>query len=225
MASYGHDLIKMAGCGGTGNALECMRQLPWQNVSFPVEAPTPLIGPSVDGNLIPDQIPVLLKTGRFKQVPVILGSNANEGNLFAYVDSGSISEMTEDEFTYGLQDNFGPYNLESFVIELYADILDQDKQAHARWEAYSQSTGDFGVSCNTGYLASAFARYMPVYRYYWRKRPDNQIGTYLGATHTVDLMYIFGFELNSTSDLELSQIVRSYYTEVGQLFKITLQAR
>ncbi|KAJ2975634.1 hypothetical protein NQ176_g5410 [Zarea fungicola] len=85
-------VVKHAGCDSAGDTLNCLRELDYHKF---LDAATSVPGmlsytalalsylPRPDGYVLPDSPDVLCRTGRFHQVPFIVGDQEDEGTLFA----------------------------------------------------------------------------------------------------------------------------------------------
>ena len=150
--------------------------------------------PYVDGVTIPAQ-----PWSIGPKVPMIFGSNANEGALFALgtYDSATISEANYTSF---LAENFGP--AASIVAKEYPLTLPAfNSTGFPEFAAISTIITEAQFRC-PAYQAmlKAQSNNIPVYTYLNSHTPHCQwLSTlpaaaipYVGATHTSDIPYIFG---------------------------------
>jgi carboxylesterase type B len=112
-------------------------------------------GPSVDGDFVPDLPSRLLSDGRFdSSINVMVGHNANEGNLFAAIHVDNATAFAK------LAPNTFPYTVESVLEEysndIYPPVFDGTYPWHNEEERIITSTAEFAITCNTFYLAKAF---------------------------------------------------------------------
>ena len=87
--AQGDDLAKALGCNDPATALACLRGKKADEILVALPGKKGLISgdgvnwfPMVDGYNIPDQPSALLDAGKVAKVPVVLGTNKNEGTLF-----------------------------------------------------------------------------------------------------------------------------------------------
>ncbi|EGD82246.1 hypothetical protein PTSG_02916 [Salpingoeca rosetta] len=93
---FGDELLKKAGCSNNANTLECLRGLktedffatakdwPIVNGTAPPLAPVMPWGPTIDGSKhgLPDRPINMIRRGEFAKVPMIIGTNHDEGTIF-----------------------------------------------------------------------------------------------------------------------------------------------
>ncbi len=161
--------------------------------------------PVADGYVLPDVPTRLWAEGRNQRIPLLIGSNLDEGNLFL---QGLTLEPAEYEAQ--MEAVFGPYVEEA--LALYpVDSADDITPAFSRMltEVGFASTARFAARATTAAGASAFL-------YQFTRVPfDNP----LGAFHGVEIPYVFGntepFELLGQieqADLDLSAAIMDYWT-------------
>ena len=152
------------------------------------------IQPHVDGVTIPAQ-----PWSVGSKVPMIFGSNANEGALFALgtYESVVISAANYSSF---LTDNFGP--AASIVAKQYPLTLPAfNSTPYPAFAAISTIITEAQFHC-PAYQAmlKAQANNIPVYAYFnshipscpWSEQIPASVIPYVGATHTSEIQYVFG---------------------------------
>ena len=108
----GTRLATALGCTTAGSILSCLRSAPPEQVlaALPTReaefgATGDTFGPVVDGTVLP-MVPLdAIRAGQFAQVPTIMGSNLNEGDLFIYlwtVDKGTGPTSTDVRASLGV---------------------------------------------------------------------------------------------------------------------------
>lgn len=85
------ELSLKAGCSNATDTLQCLREVPYETI-----APLAYNGRdqwfhTIDGSLIPRFAQESLTTGKFAKIPIILGTNTDEGFGFNFVDNGTLS--------------------------------------------------------------------------------------------------------------------------------------
>ncbi|HZV74972.1 MAG TPA: carboxylesterase family protein [Conexibacter sp.] len=171
-------------------------------------------GPIVDGYVIPTFQQDAFSTGRFNRVPLILGSNLNEGTFFV-----SSSIPTQADYLSALEGVVGP----AFAPQVAA-MYPADAYGGSYTLAYAAVLGDVIITCPTQQVRAALSRHVPVYGYEFRQ-PDPVLfyetstlpDMVLGDTHLSELAYVFGVDaegapLPAGPDRALSQTVIDYWT-------------
>ena len=173
---------KLFGPGGTGR--------------IRLRAATPLDDPNgvhlpwtpfADGSIIPDQLARLYAENRFMHMPVMAGTNTNEGNLFLT----HFRPANADGFNAWVEQAYTPCG--KAVLAQYAASLATPDQVHAAADRLLTDSlflyGSFSVARAThGYLYR-FTRVSP--------RAEKQG---LGAYHSAEISYVFGHTLNAPDD-------------------------
>jgi hypothetical protein len=67
--------------------------------------------PFIDGKQITDQLPFLFTSGQYNKVPVLIGSNSQEGNIFAFLLSNRSLDMSLDQYNAANDQFFAPHGL------------------------------------------------------------------------------------------------------------------
>ncbi|KVK94146.1 hypothetical protein WS93_28015 [Burkholderia cepacia] len=157
--------------------------------------------PIEDGNVVPVNAASALEAGRYQKVPVLAGNTKNEGttfsSLFGALSHTGISGFKPDDYDrFGMQFNFDP-NASGTLTE--ADLINAPylpvTALPAGWNAMA------ALVTKTTFLAAAakplnsLASQQPdkvwYYRFDWDQEPA-PFNTVYGATHSMDLPFIFG---------------------------------
>lgn len=177
------------GCTGSYEAqLACLRAKPADSItatlSSPLENGLVKLGwdPIIDGHVIPDEPFKLIQRGDFNQVPVVLGSNADEMSL-------STPPIVTPNQVRLLFDVYVPESFEAEGLTLYPP---GSTNLQAR-QSYVQATTDAQFTAPARRLARAIANSQsePVYRYFFSHALSGASGAYLGAFHGNELAFIF----------------------------------
>lgn len=184
----GAQLVSAAGCDAEpspATKLECMRALPAQALTEAlgmIDASglgLPDVGPTIDSAVIPMQPLSRVTSGAAPDVPVLLGSNADEAAIFTQaipIEDRARFEMLV-RATLGAQ--------AAAVIALYPESEFPDPK-----EAYNTVFSDISFNCS----AESFARAVqgaPAYLYYFKHHLSGQFGA-LGARHGAEIPFVFG---------------------------------
>jgi para-nitrobenzyl esterase len=148
-------------------------------------------GPNVSGALLPQQPLTAVYDGRFNRVPLLMGSNHDEGRLFVGVSFGQEGQqITADTYPDVVKSVVGgiatPLALAAYPLDAYAnpDL------------AFATLFGDSGLSCQSYLIERVLAKRAAVYVYEFadENAPMVFLPVYdfpYGATHTSELPYLF----------------------------------
>ncbi|KAJ6615455.1 Alpha/Beta hydrolase protein [Mycena sp. CBHHK59/15] len=169
------------------------------------------VGPITDGSFLTEQPVEAFQNGNFIKVPVLFGSNTNEGaNWSAELDdpnantsSPNATEMTVYNFIAGQYPTFTQESFQTAITEFYP-LVDYNGSFSLQGQ---QMYGEMRYICSavmvTGALQDAG---MDAYQYRW----DNPT---LGSDHADELDVFFnGDEVFDPTDQALVEAMRSYWT-------------
>ncbi len=166
--------------------------------------------PNADGFIIPDDQYKLYEAGQFNDVNVIIGTNSDEGAMFA-------RPVEPQVYKSGLQDRFGEF-AEEILTEYPGDTKEQ-----ARF-----STADLFRETAFAWPSWAWARLQSrtgkskVFTYYFdQKQPEmpNMPMKLRGAPHAAEIRYVFrnlDEKIFSPGDLRLSEMIAKYWTNFAK---------
>ncbi|WP_439030196.1 carboxylesterase/lipase family protein [Gordonia terrae] len=156
---------------------------------IPAETPgTIAFAPVIDGDLLPEHPLDVYRAGRAHPVPLIIGTNRDEANLFKYMKSPLMPITTAD-----IERMFAG------MAEEYPDVvLPERAQVLSAYSGLRPKVTGLGVARDVAFrmptlwLAEAQARRAPVYvyRYDWTTRMFRLLG--LGAAHATEVPYVWG---------------------------------
>jgi para-nitrobenzyl esterase len=137
-------------------------------------------GPVVDGIDLPRVPLAAMRSGDFAHVPVIIGWNKDEGVLFTHGAGG----MTASDVVEFARQMFGE-RAQSAVTGRYARATPT--------ASLTDMVTDGIFACDARRTARALAAQgVPVFLYVWQHPLDDPRARPLGATHTVDLFFVWG---------------------------------
>jgi carboxylesterase type B len=144
--------------------------------------------PVVDGTLLHDHADILLRQGKWAKVPVIMGTNLNEGSLF----TGLKPDATLADYKAYADGRFGP-TLAPVVLQQYPPSL----YGNSSFWASADALTDFTMRCPTRRAASIMAESQNVFIYELRRPLDFvvDLDPNLGVFHGNDIFYIFRLSL------------------------------
>ncbi len=221
-ANGGATVIAAVGCAGAADVAACLRALPAYAFLSPAATPPGSSLPVVDGVVLPQQPLQAFRSGQFNRVPVILGTNHDEGTAFVWpIEAALGGPLTPDGYTAQLQRLYGAYAQQvqgEYPLSAYPTPI----------QALAAVYTDGNTACVTSEKRKALARYVAVYGYEFNE-PNPAQGPLLGppepglnygAYHTAELPYVFGVSSpNGTpvtgKDLALSQRIIGYWTNLA----------
>jgi para-nitrobenzyl esterase len=194
----GKTLAQKVGCptDATPAAAACLRQVPVDKL---VGAEALPIATIVDGKLLPEPIEAALKDGHYNHIPVISGTNHDEGNLFAafmFDLSGAPLKAADYDRAIGMASDFiarvgypkseVPAVRKEYPVAAYK----------APGLAAAQLMTDGLVACPAVDASAEMARFAPVYEY---EQADENAPSIVAppisfpyhAAHFSELQYIF----------------------------------
>jgi para-nitrobenzyl esterase len=163
------------------STLHALRELPADAILSAAERPglEALARPVVDGWVLPDQIVTLYRQGRHNPVPLILGSNQDEGTNLT---QGQVPQDVE-AFEHGVRDRFGI--LSRRLLDVYGE--DRDHVG-----AYLASFRDEAFTWPMRFWARlAVAQDQTVWLYYFTHAPPGPEQERFGAYHAAEVRYVF----------------------------------
>jgi len=166
--------------GATGDVLQVLRAKPADEL---IKAATDDdVDPLVDGWLLPKTVYSIFAEGKQNDVPVIVGSNANEGTIFP-PPKGAI---TPADFTANAQKVYGPFSKD--FLKIYPPGA-TDADATASYFAAFRD-GQFAWNMRIWARLQGTTGHRRAYRYYFSRVVPGR-GERLGAFHGADLAYVF----------------------------------
>ncbi|MEU6394401.1 carboxylesterase family protein [Streptomyces sp. NPDC046939] len=145
-----------------------------------------------DGTVLPTDHHAAIRTGRFRDVPVLAGNTLEEGKLFGSL-IGAYRPSDYERFTrqyFFDPDEPSPYRVRDFINDRYlpADAPDGWNEA-SRQLTDSIFTGIAHDSMNS--MKEAGNNHLYSYRFDWNQEPA-PFDTVYGAAHAMDLPFVFG---------------------------------
>ena len=165
----------------------------------------------VDGWLLPQSVYSIFAEGKQNDVPIIVGSNANEGTNFP-PPGGAISPA---DFTANAKKRFGP--LSDDFLKIYPPGA-SDAEATASYFAALRD-GEFGWDMRIWARIASKTGHHRAYRYYFSRVPPGR-GERLGAFHGSEIAYVFGnfpYRINYQDlDRQLAETIETYWTNFAR---------
>jgi para-nitrobenzyl esterase len=203
--AQGEALAAALGCAGP-DALACLRGKSADEVARALPAKRGLIlrpgvwwGPVVDGVELPEIPLAAMRAGETARVPLLIGAARDEGVLHTF-DFEEISAAEVDDFVAA---SFGE-DATGAVAARYARATGK--------EALAAIIGDGIFVCQARRVARVLAEQgVPVFLYHWTRALADPRAHPLGATHGVDLFFVWGNPAGgiqlADEEQELAQLV------------------
>ncbi|XP_022101725.1 cholinesterase 1-like [Acanthaster planci] len=210
------DMGKRLGCSAPDSPtlVECLRQqdaVDVFNASQQVGTANPVPPVVVDGTFLDDTPANLYATGRYNHAPILLGTTRDEATVFVSSNPafgpGAQEEppyLTKEDFDRALSAEVANYFYGNSEAS-NALLMDAIKQQYVDWSQADNQTANYLKSYVEYLTDSAFvsgtdqvARYHAqsgddVFMYQMTRVNDFMwIPSWMGATHTADLWYVFG---------------------------------
>lgn len=190
--AQGDAFLAALGCDAEPDPLKCAREKPVEDVMSALPSSVDFFFgtsanwfPVVDGYNIPDRPTKLLEAKSFAKVPVILGSNADEGTLFMYL-AGEAGKIPDDAAFLALTEKLVP-GKGADVVAKYPTAKYGSAQAAA-----AAAVGDAAFVCTARRAARLIAKAgVPTYLYHFTYVPDALLPG-MGSFHSAEVKYVLG---------------------------------
>jgi para-nitrobenzyl esterase len=185
----GQQVATSLGCTDAATQVACLRAKPVADLlQASTGAATSLTSyaPSAGDRLLPQPVATALAAGRFNRVPVILGTNHDEGTFLTQLILGTY-QLTDDTYNYALSVQYGatwPAVAAQYPAKNYASPN----------LALAATITDSTLTCPALSSDQAIARRAPVYAYEFDDPHAPALlppALPLGAYHTAELQYVF----------------------------------
>ncbi len=176
--------------------------------------------PQIDGYVLPDATSRIFARKGQAPVPLMVGSNADEGSVLYHFGMSPVDGSAE------MQQPQTVSEWEQLLMEQFADAaksvavnyaVDQDNDVVA---AAEQLTGDSWFGRHAYYMAQRHSEAQnPTFLYFYERRPASDDET-IGATHALELNPLFGgfipFWPTDERDDELVEHMQGYWTNFAK---------
>ncbi len=195
--------------GGTQDVLKTLRAMaPGELVKATTDDD---IDPLVDGWVLPQSVYSIFAEGKQNDVPIIVGSNANEGTIFP-PPGGTTSPA---DFTANAKKRYGTFSDD--FLKLYPAGT-SDAEATASYFAEIRD-GEIAWDMRIWARIAMKTGHHRAYRYYFSRVPSGR-GERLGAFHGSELAYVFGnfpYRINYQDlDRQLAETIETYWTNFAR---------
>ncbi len=190
----GERMASALGCDGT-DAMACLRAKPAEDVAGALPERDGVTGsnswaPATGLDVLPETPREAFATGHFNKVPVIDGSNRDEGRLFGYLRGFQAELLTAGGYEAEIGRLF-PANANAILAEYPAEAFDSPRLA------YATVLTDGLFACPARALDRLLSRSVPVYAYEFDdpaapfSLPVPPWAAPMHAYHTAEIAYVF----------------------------------
>nr|QFR37232.1 carboxylesterase [Cyberlindnera americana] len=204
------ELVEYTNCTNAVNVIECLQNIDEETLQYAFNSTNGVISevdwfPVVDGDVIPKSGYQSYVNGEFTKVPIMIGSNTDEGNAFTSVnitDYESTLEILGESYPYltnsSIEKLFNIYNNESSPLSpLQADYNPYDdgtitvndvyrRMAPFSGDAYFIGPARFVAEFHAAHDLSVFK-----YRHNIPNKEGYNTSAIIGATHYTEVAYVF----------------------------------
>ncbi|KAI4646799.1 hypothetical protein J4E93_005023 [Alternaria ventricosa] len=219
------NLTESVGCSGAEDTLQCLRDVPYETI-----APYGYQGLEwfhvIDGSLIPRYGQQSLREGKFAKIPLILGTNTDEGFGVNGVngDSDAINQLVHSK----------RWNVNETVAEKLLELYPNDPtlgepygwgnrtwpQFGLQYKRYQSIATDLTMYAPRRLLAQSMSEHVDqVYSYRWDAPKFNNTPETIGVNHFSEIPFVFGNPEqqltplgNSSENIALSKLVMRMWT-------------
>jgi len=218
----GEEVAKAVKCDGATNIAACLRSASIEDLVAlaPLELSAGpekvdlghysdlLFGTSVDGYVLPDVPLKRIAAGLHNPVPMVIGSNANEAEIF--VQQGTL--LTCGDVTDRLNANFDDASIVKKISDLYPCSFLNPRRS------YVDGVSDMVFTCAARRALRAVAKGGKAagYRYYFKHTYQLGPEAVLRAFHTAEIPFVFGTfsslgYVPTPGESKLSETIQSYW--------------
>ncbi|KAL4787594.1 Alpha/Beta hydrolase protein [Aspergillus varians] len=201
-------IVDKAGCSDSSDTLQCLREVPFDSL-YAVAYEGLEWFAVVDGAFIKEYPQISITQGRFAKVPILLGSNTDEGVSFGTTGVGTNEDciaqlisskrwvLTTDQATELIK----YYPDDPIVGCPYGWGNITWPKLGLMYKRYSSMAGDITMVAPRRLLAQEMAIYdQPVYSYRWDVPALNETST-IGVRHFAEIPFVFANPVQNITEL------------------------
>jgi para-nitrobenzyl esterase len=202
----GVKISEALGCNNEEDELACLREKSPEELMDALNETSAgtlgfaSIGPNIDGYVIPENPPLMFAAGEQMNVPLLIGTNANEGAYFA-------PDMTLDEYKMIMTFVYGEYGDEA--LALYPAQTDQEVKP-----SFATLLTEMLFASPSKFAAASMADIdSPAYLYKFTQEPKDPQLQPMGPFHGYEVAFVFGNldEMMGEDDVALSEAMMDYW--------------
>ncbi|KFY47887.1 hypothetical protein V495_01758 [Pseudogymnoascus sp. VKM F-4514 (FW-929)] len=197
-------LVSRVNCTQEVDTLQCLREVPFDTLNSVLNSSVSTqpfnFAPLVDGDILRSWGSRQLAEKQFVKVPILCGTNTDEGSIFAPVGINTTGEF-HDYLTSGQAGYKLPDSAADRILDLYPDDPSQGIPAFLgdarvssmgnQWRRVSAYVGDSLMHANRRKQCEAWANSStPAYCYRFNVH-SNDISLIYGATHFEEVAFVF----------------------------------
>lgn len=190
--AQGANFMKALGCDADPDPLACARNKPVEDVILALPTSLDFIFggtkwfPVVDGYNLPDVPAKLLEAGQMENVPVVLGSNKDEGTLFLFL-AGEAGKVPDDAAYLAFSEKLVPGH-GAEIVALYPPAKYGSAQGAA-----AASLGDAVFVCPARRAARSISKAgRPTFLYHFIYTPEGALLPDMGSFHSSEVKFVLG---------------------------------
>jgi carboxylesterase type B len=206
-------LAKQLGCAAGKGELACVAAAPAAKIKDLIEHAGHQFGPVQDGVTHLTDVRDAFKAGKAAKVPMIIGTNADEGRPFAAIGLSNGGDVVDFFGAF-----LGDRDAAKAVIDNVKPLYPKDKFPNDM-EFGSQLFTDIGFQCPNAILTKAIAGAgYTAYRYFYTaKYPEEDSFPDLRAYHSEEILNIFGTYKAEHKNLDrLGAVMQGIWTDFAK---------
>eukprot|EP01029_Cantina_marsupialis_P022146 TRINITY_DN53920_c0_g1_i1.p1 TRINITY_DN53920_c0_g1~~TRINITY_DN53920_c0_g1_i1.p1 ORF type:complete len:521 (-),score=133.39 TRINITY_DN53920_c0_g1_i1:274-1836(-) len=214
------NLVNAANCnrGNEDDSTECLRTMSSKDL---LTAYGKIYGPfgvhidwapTVDGVMLKDIPRYLVNEGKMANVPILLGTNKNEGSAFNWRIPRTASD---NDINNAISKTLNPQ-----LITPFEKLYPLSNFGGSPWWKYDAIINDVGFACSTRHTARAMAKknsnvFLYHFTYYsaFLEAQAKRIGKSQGVYHGAERAFVFQYdgELDSDTDRGMAKVMSTYF--------------
>ncbi len=187
--SLGRRFVTGVGCGAAADVPACLRAKSAAEVLAVLRSSAELVRfearfqPNVDGRVLPETPWTAFHAGRFAQVPIMIGTNRDEGTIFTFT-----SPIADAAAYRAAVERLVPGHGDEVLTRLYPPAMYPSVNA-----AFNAFIADAAFICPSRDLARRYAAAgQPAFVYHFTQETAIGAQLGLGVFHAAELPYVFG---------------------------------
>ncbi|PVH73308.1 putative extracellular lipase [Cadophora sp. DSE1049] len=187
-ATY-QSILTATNCTTSHDTLQCLREAPFDVLNTAFAAASFL--PTIDGGLIPEYNSVALAKGNFVKVPLIIGSNTDEGKIFTVPVTKRQRILENNNETLDTLITLYPFPGSSSLHGQSDDTL-IPAGFGSQFNRVGRWMGDAMFTAGRRYTCELWAQHgVPCYSYRFNTVPADTDPIERGATHFMEVAFVF----------------------------------